>query len=93
MAVGQGANQGRSDSLEQAGLGDLSASGMCGLRVWYSREERAHSSSQQDNIISGLDRSRKGMLVAIERRKKPLKESRMAGICQEGRFAVAIERE
>lgn len=37
-------------------------------RVWSfdSREQGAYGSSQQDNIISGLDGSRKGRLVAIE---------------------------
>lgn len=57
------------------------------------REQRSHSSTEKNNIISRVDRPLKRSLVPIQPTQHRLKECRWTIVVRRGVFAIAVELE
>lgn len=57
------------------------------------REQRAHGTTEKDNIVSSLDWLREGRFVAIQTAHNTLEKSRRATLYKQRSFIVAIELE
>ena len=66
---------------------------MTDLYLGDVREQGASSSSQQDNIISGVYRPRERSLVFVQAGEDMLQQRRRAVVEERGGFAVAVELE
>jgi hypothetical protein len=62
-------------------------------RKEFVREEGAHGSAEQDNVISSFNRPREGRFVCVETTQEALKECRRPTFDEGGSFAVAVEFE